>query len=282
MKNIIWLINQSLVLDIKFMRVSDWSLLKKIDFVILKYLLVSKHFFKKFKLGDDFCYFDGKKIYYDSRYGLAGYQRLLSTHQNLIKLAGIHHSDTIIDIGANVGFFSKLCRDLFPESKIFSFEPIPKTFQCLQNNFQKDTNTEVFNLAISDCNGKSKMNFNEQNSAVSQITDNGNVPVNVRKLDDFIKEKNISNIDILKIDTETFEAHVLRGGIDSLSKVRYLFMEITMEEDNHNYTLSSLLKLLSTEKYDFQLIGFRNYNDKGEGKILIMDALFINKLLLKK
>jgi len=52
-----------------------------------------------------------------------------------------------------------------------------------------------------------------------------------------------------------------------------------MEEDNHNYTISSLLKLLSTDKYDFQLVGFRNYTDKGEGKMPIMDALFVNKNL---
>jgi FkbM family methyltransferase len=272
-------VEQSLILDYKFFKVSNWSISKKIRFVALKYSLISKHFFKKFKLGEDFCYFDNKKIYYDSRFGLAGYQSLLSRHQNLIKLAEIHNVKTMVDIGANVGFFSKLCRDLFPGSKIFSFEPIPRTFQCLENNFKGDINTKVFNLAISDFDGESKMSFNDQDSAISQITDRGNISVHVRKLDDIVRENNIDSIDILKIDTETFEAHVLRGGFDSLSKTKYLFIEITMEETNHNYTISSLLKLLSTENYDFQLIGFRNYNDTGEGRMPIMDALFVNKTL---
>ena len=270
-----WLIKQSLILDIKFFKVSDWSVFKKINFLILKYFLIFKHFFKNFKLGKDFCWFNKKRIYYNTRFGLAGYQRILSTHQKLIKLAGIDNIRTVIDIGANVGFFSKLCRDLFPKSKIFSFEPIPKTFQCLKNNFKDDINTKVFNLAISDFNDKAKMSFNEQHSAVSQISDKGSVDVNVRKLDDIIKENNIDCIDILKIDTETFEAHVLLGGYESLSKTKYLFIEISME-DNNNYTISSLLKLLSTENYDFQLVGFRNYADKGEGEMPIMDALFKN------
>lgn len=281
MKKMFWFIKQSIILDIKFLRVSRWGFLKKSNFLILKYFLIFKHLLKKFELGKDFCWFDNKKIYYDSRFGIAGYQSILSRHQNLIKLAGIHNPGTIIDIGANVGFFSKLCRDLFPKSKVFSFEPVPKIFQCLENNFKDDINTKVFNLAISDFNGEAKMSFNEQDSAISQITDKGSVGVNVRRLDNVVRENNIDCIDILKIDTETFEAHVLRGGSDSLSKTKYLFIEITMD-DNDNYTISSLLKLLSTENYDFQLIGFRNYNDTSEGLMPIMDGLFFNKKLIKK
>lgn len=49
--NIFWFIKQSIVLDFKFLEVSDWNILKKINFLILKYFLISKHFFKKFELG---------------------------------------------------------------------------------------------------------------------------------------------------------------------------------------------------------------------------------------
>lgn len=276
MKNILWFVKQSLILDFKFFKVSDWSIAKKSKFLLLKYFLIFKHFFKEFKLSEDFCKFENEKIYYDSKYGLAGYQSSLARHQKLIKMEGIKDAKIIFDVGANVGFFSKLCRDIFPNSKIFSFEPIPKIFQCLENNFKDDMSTKVFNLAISDFNGKIKMNFNEQYSAVSQISDKGVIDVNVVKLDDFIKKNNsIDLIDILKIDTETFEAHVLRGALDSLSKVKYLFIEISIV-DNNNYTISSLLKLLSTENYDFQLVGFRNYKDVGEGDMPIMDALLEN------
>jgi len=278
MKNIRWFVKQSIILDFKFLKVSDWSIFKKINFLILKYFLIFKHFFKKFELGENFCWFNKKRIYYDTRFGLADYQSILSRHQNLIKLAGIHDPDIIIDIGANVGFFSKLCRDLFPKSKIFSFEPVPRIFKCLSNNFRYDKNTKIFNLAVSDFNGKAKMNFDEQNSAISGISVNGDIEVKTMILDDFIKENNIDRIDILKIDTEKHEANVLRGASDALSKTKYLFIEIQIE-NNENYTISSLLKLLSTEKYDFQLVGFRNYNDTSEGRMSIMDALFVNKNL---
>jgi len=275
-KKIVWFIKQSLMLDYKFMETSKFNIVDKSKFLLIKYFLILKHLFKNFELGKDFCFFNGKKIFYDSKFGLAGYQRILCTHQNLIKLAQINNVKVVIDIGANVGFFSKLCRFLFPESKIFSFEPIPQTYTCLYKNFKSDKNTYVYNLGISDFNGKSKMNFNSQNSAVSQITINGNIKVYVNKLDDFVKNNNIEYIDILKIDTESFESHVLRGAHRALSKTKYIFMEITMEANNYNYTISSLLKLLSSSKFDFQLIAFRNYADKSEGEMPIMDALFKN------
>jgi len=275
MKKALWFIKQSIVLDLKFFRVSGWSILKKIDFLVLKYYLIIWHFFKKFNLGKDFCYFDRKKIYYDSKHGLTGYQSLLARHQKLIKLEDIKGVKVVIDIGANVGFFSKLCRDIYPKSKIFAFEPIPKTFECLKKNFCEDNNMQVYNLAISDYDGRAKMNFDEQDSVISQITEKGDIEVEARVLDGFVEKNNIDYIDILKIDTEEHEAHVLRGASATLPRTRYLFIEIQIE-NNENYTISSLLRLLSTDNYDFQLVGFRNYSDTSEGRMRVMDALFKN------
>lgn len=280
MEKIFWFIKQSIILDVKFLKISPWRIFKKCHFLALKYFLIFKHFFKKFELGKDFCWWERKKLYYDSKFGIAGYQSILTRHQKLIKIAEIRNCHNIIDIGANVGFFSKLCRDLFPKSKIFAFEPIPTTFQCLENNFRDDRRTKVFNLALGDLNGKGKMNFDKQNSAVSQITSNGKIEVEIKTLDSIVKEEKIKNISLLKVDTETFEAHVLRGAPNTLSKTNYLLIEITIK-DNENYTISSLLKLLSSEEYDFQLVSFRNYADKSEGIMPIMDALFFNKKLTK-
>jgi len=280
MKDIFWFIKQSIILDIRLLVISEWSILKKIHFVLMKYFLIVKHAFKKFTLGADFCWFNKKKIYYNTKFGLAGYQRLLCTHQNLINLAGIAKATTVIDIGANVGFFTMLSRDLFPESKIFACEPVPRIFQCLKNNFENDKNTQVFEIAISDFDGTAKMNFDEHHSSVSQITNSGNLNIIVKRLDDFVKENNINRIDLLKIDTKTFEAHVVRGGQNSLKITKYLFIEVSMEKDNKNYSISSLLKQLSTDNYNFQLVCFRNFDDVSEGTMSVMDALFVNKMLI--
>jgi hypothetical protein len=103
--------------------------------------------------------------------------------------------------------------------------------------------------------------------------------VAVDTLDAFAERRGLGTIDLLKIDTETFEAHVLRGARRTLARTRHLFLEITLE-DNPNYTAASLLGLLVGEGYDFQLVGFRNFADAGEGVMPVMDSLFVNTKML--
>jgi len=274
-----WFIKQSLILDFKFIIISRWSLSKKVTFIAIKYWLIAKHFFVKFSLGKDYVYFDGNKIYYDSKYGLAGYQSILARHQNLLKIAGVKNVKTMVDIGANVGFFSMLVRHLYPKSKIYAFEPMPITYRALSRNFEGDKRTKIFNMAIFNKNANLRMSFNGQNSAISKIEIKGDLYIKAKRLDNLTHDNKIDKIDILKIDVETFEDYVLRGARETLAKTKYLFIEITME-NNKNYTISSLMSLLYSKKYNFQLLAFRNFADVDEGKIPLMDALLINKLYL--
>lgn len=276
MKFILSLITDSITLDFRTLLIKEWSLRKKISFVFTKYALLIKHFFQKFELSEDFVYFDEKKIFYDSRYGLAEYQGIVCRHRRLIKdMADVKSAKVVVDVGANVGFFSMLCRELYPKASIYAFEPIPKTFSCLKKNFKDDKNTEVFNLALSDHRGSGKMTFSEDNSAVSSLSEEGSVDVEITTLDYFLKDKKVDRVDILKIDTEGFENFVLKGGQESLKKVKYIIMEVTIE-NNKNYTISSLFKLLSSENFDFQILGYRNFSNKGEGPVSIMDVILEN------
>jgi FkbM family methyltransferase len=270
-----WFVRQSLFLDIRFLIVSRWSLVKKIEFLLKKYWLIIKHYYRRFVLGKHSVNLFGSEIYYDSQFGLAGYQRTLTTHQYLLRLAHVDSAQTIIDIGANVGFFSKLCRELFPDARVYAIEPIPQIYTCLKRNFEADQKTSLFDIAITDMNGEAMMDFDSDLSSISHLSEGGNVKVKTVTLDDFVAQNNITVIDVLKIDVETFEAQVLRGGKKALEMTDILFIEITME-NNKNYTISSLLKMLSTEAYDYQLVGFRNYADTGEGEMPTMDAVFKN------
>lgn len=275
MATLLWFVKQSIYLDIRFLKVSRWGAGKKIEFLLKKYWLIFKHYYRRFALGKHWVSFSGSKIYYDSKFGLAGYQSILARHQNLMQVAGVKDAKVVVDIGANVGFFSKLCRELFPACRIYAVEPIPQINDCLKKNFSGDEKAFLSDVAISDVTGETTMNFDSDLSSISHFNEKGNITVKTETLDDFVQRNAIERIDILKIDVETFEAQVLRGASRALGMTKILFMEVTIE-DNKNYTISSLLKMLSTEKHDFQLVGFRNYADTGEGKMPIMDAVFEN------
>lgn len=48
---ILFLIRNSMYLDVLFLKVSPWPIYKKINFLLIKNMLVIKHFFVKFRLG---------------------------------------------------------------------------------------------------------------------------------------------------------------------------------------------------------------------------------------
>jgi FkbM family methyltransferase len=249
---------------------------QKIDFLLKKYILIFKHFIVKFKFGQSKINLFNKEYFYDSHFGLGSLQGILTRHKYLLSFMNIKNSEvkTVLDIGANIGNFTILSHKLFPKAKIFSFEPIPFTFSILEKNIGKQKNIKIFNKAVGEKTGSQLMSFDEDSSGLSRFSNKG-TEVKVTSLDDFIKEEKISTIDLLKIDTETFESYVLKGATKSLAKTKFICIEITLES-NPNYTISSLFSLLKGEGYDFQIVSFRNASGTSEGEISWMDALLIN------
>ena len=272
-----WFLTKSLILDYKFWRVSPWIFRKKAVFLLKKYYLLFLYVFggRKFSLGESFVNLFGRDIFFDSHFGLAGWQATLSGHQKMLNLARVSNVRTVIDVGANVGFFSMLMRERFPKATVYAIEPVQKTFSALEKNFEGDTKTVLTNKAISNFCGTSKMVFDEQESAKSFLG-KGVEEVAVQTLDNFVDEHGIGVVDILKIDVETFEKHVLEGAKNVLGKTRYLFIGVAVE-DNANYSFSELIGLLYRKgRYNYQLKAFRNFVDKGEGEMPVVDFLFEN------
>ena len=62
----------------------------------------------------------------------------------------------IIDVGANIGWFSILMSKKVPRAKIYSFEPIIQSYEFLIKNLKINNceNVKTFNLGFSDHSGK--------------------------------------------------------------------------------------------------------------------------------
>ncbi len=75
-------------------------------------------------------------------------QRLLKRH--------LRHGDTVMDIGANWGFFTLLmARQVGDEGRVLAFEAVPKTAVMLERHLEANrvTNVEVFRKAVSNREG---------------------------------------------------------------------------------------------------------------------------------
>lgn len=149
---------------------------------------------------------------------------------NLVK-----DGDTIFDIGANIGWYSNHLAKKFPNSKIYSFEPIPETFNQISANTELNgsTNIRLNNLALS--SKKEKLTFYYSPtvtgaSSSKNITENQNMTkleIEADTIDNFIMTNSIDNLDFVKCDVEGAEYFVYQGGLETFkNKKPIIFTEM--------------------------------------------------------
>jgi FkbM family methyltransferase len=121
---------------------------------------------------------------------------------------------TIVDVGANIGYYTLLFSKLTGESgHVYAFEPEPENFALLQQNLARNnrTNVKVFNAAASNQRGESFLYLSTENHGDHQAypsdVERQKVRINVTPLDDCVT----GPVDLLKMDVQGFEAHVLNG-----------------------------------------------------------------------
>lgn len=142
--------------------------------------------------------------------------------------------DVILDIGANQGgttcYYSKISK------KVFAFEPIPACVQKMKRNIAINSisNVEIIQQAVS--NGVSKVPFyvfeSDGHSSLNKHNlskFNYEMPVSSTTVDEFCRERDIKNVDLLSIDVEGLELSVLGGSVGMLSQkaIGMIFFEVT-------------------------------------------------------
>lgn len=279
MSKVAWFLRRTVEIDGRFLRIPEVSLTNKVHFLGTKYRLLSRHLARAFSLGKDSAMVFGERVFYNTRWGIFDYQRMLVTYGEWLREIELTPNAVVVDVGANVGIFAKFIRQIFPRSHLFCFEPIPQTFECLQRNFAGVEGVTLANVALGATAGTAKMKFDPQNSIFSSITETGGVDVKTDTLDNVVRVLGIKQIDLLKIDTEGHESLVLAGAHEALKLTRYLLIEVQIEataEATPNYTLTSLMAMLATEDYEFQSLFYRNFLDNSEGRMPSFDLLLKN------
>ena len=134
--------------------------------------------------------------------------------EKLIKYSDKNKSRILLDVGANIGFYTILLSDKFKE--IYSFEPNERNFQILSKNIKKNNinKIKIFNYGLGEKEELLKGNSNTkgelfQTSGFAISDSNEGLDVQVKKGDDVL-DLNNKNITI-KIDVEGFEFFVLKG-----------------------------------------------------------------------
>ena len=123
--------------------------------------------------------------------------------------------DVLIDIGANIGYFSILAQ-ISQIENIIAIEPVPQTFNVLRKNTKK-RNIKMFNIAISNKKGKVKIYVPDKLNLARIISSEINskkkeniVVVEARSIEEIIKQENLEGSKVaLRMDMEGYEEKVI-------------------------------------------------------------------------
>jgi len=188
---------------------------------------------------------------------------------NLIKKV-IKTDWTVIDVGANFGWYSiHLAQLVGQNGKIFSFEPIPETYEELNSNIKLNSfqNIKTFNLALGNKDGTISFgvaNFDGGSGASSEFLNySKRIQTNMRKLDDIIKEEKISKVDFIKADIEGGELNMLKGAEQLLERFRpkILIEIVDMHCQRFGHSPLDVYKFLINKGYEGLFVG-NEYTEK--------------------
>ena len=160
-----------------------------------------KHIVNRYR--KNFIEIDGRKMYLDEKDSLK--LSIKDFSPTLVKFwkSVIKKGDTVIDLGANIGFFTCLFAQLVGETgKVYAFEPEPNNCKLIRKNLEINgyKNVILEQKAVSNKSGKIKLYFSY--SAVDHLiykTDQNrnSIDIDCITLDDYFSNSNVS-INVIK------------------------------------------------------------------------------------
>lgn len=144
--------------------------------------------------------------------------------------------NVIVDIGANIGMFSKLCSLLFPQADIYAYEPNPDASQWLRQNAD-GTRIKVIGNPVSNRAGLVHLDISGD-STQSRVVESGGLTLPAVAASDVADGR---PIDFLKMDCEGSEFAILQDpGL--LPRTQELCLEYHLFGDKSLDTLRSLVE----------------------------------------
>ena len=205
--------------------------------------------------------------------------------QRLLHRLGIN---LVLDVGASDGGFALELRSGGYSGRIISFEPLPAPFASLQDRANKDdywearpwglgaedTKAEMYVTRDDKCSSV-LLPLDRQTRAYGGSTPSGRASVIIKALDDiFFDTVAAGDQPFLKIDTQGYEMHVLRGAKQSLDSIKGMQLELSLVE-LYEGSASYLELLRLAEANGFMLVGLEPvFSDQLTDQLLQIDALF--------
>lgn len=206
------------------------------------------------------------------------------------RLLAYHNIDLVFDVGANIGQYAKLLRELGYSGRIVSFEPLSSAYSQLKAVSKKDPLWEIApQTAIGNQEGEIVINIagNSYSSSALPMLDahlesapesaySGSETVKLSRLDTLAKDyiKSETKSIFLKIDVQGLEKQVLEGATAILPLVKGIKLELSLVPLYEGQVLfKEMIDII--EKLGYELYGIEpGFTAEKTGRVLQMDGIF--------
>ncbi len=142
------------------------------------------------------------------------------------------HARVVLDIGAHVGYFSLLAAHANPRCQVFAFEPMAANVARLHGHIRLNgrSNIHPIESAVGDHHGTSAFYCGADVGAplsssaayeyVQRQPQVRSFQSPITTVDRFVADHSLTAVDLVKIDTETTESHVLDGMRETIARFR--------------------------------------------------------------
>jgi len=171
----------------------------------------------------------------------------------------INTGSNVVDVGANIGTHSLLAAKLAREGRLFSFEPGNQAFEALQNNLRLNKVTNVVTVfgAVAKESGTTSFYEHLYSNEKNFVLLNGTKPklgsvvtVPAYRLDSFLSNFAVSEIDFLKIDVEGLELEVLKSLGQFIDNVKTIYFECSIKNyARYKHTPEEVISFLNSKNF---------------------------------
>jgi FkbM family methyltransferase len=131
---------------------------------------------------------------------------------------------TFLDVGANVGYYTALAISRIGKGRIVALEPDAESFRYLEQTVAANgaTNVACVRKGAAAHDGvltlhTSSLNRGDNRLYANQLADDS-AEVETCRVDTLLSELGIESVDLIKMDVQGFEGHVLRGMRNTLAR----------------------------------------------------------------
>jgi FkbM family methyltransferase len=194
---------------------------------------------------------------------------------------------TVLDVGAHMGEFAQRIRAMLPKADLISFEPLQEPFAKLTERFKGQPNFRAIRCALGKKPGQHEIHHNEFASSSSLLPmaelHKQSFPfaikektemIEVRRLSDVVRELNLRDPLLLKLDVQGFEdkGHCRRRGCGRRAKI--IIIEVSFQPLYEGGPLfDDMYRLLKEHGFTYNG-NFEQLFSPKDGRALQADAIF--------